>query len=56
MRPRQAWAAWERPLAHAAYWERTLYNAVLGTQRGANPGETTSSNDHQPVHLPLITP
>lgn len=33
------WAAWERPLEHAAYYERTLYNAVLGTQRGANPGE-----------------
>ena len=33
------WAAWERPLRHAAYYERTLYNAVLGTQRGRNPGE-----------------
>ena len=26
-------------LRHAAYYERTLYNAVLGTQRGTNPGE-----------------
>ena len=33
------WAAWERPLEHAAYYERTLFNAVLGTQRGAKPGE-----------------
>ena len=33
------WAAWDRPLQHAGYYERTLYNAVLGTQRGSNPGE-----------------
>ena len=26
-------------IRHAAYYERTLYNAVLGTQRGTQPGE-----------------
>jgi hypothetical protein len=34
--PRGAWA---RKGAHAAYYERTLYNAVLGTQRGTRPGQ-----------------
>lgn len=33
------WASWERALSHASYQERTLYNAVLGTQRGSNPGQ-----------------
>lgn len=33
------WAAWDRPIAHASYYERTLYNAVLGTQRGTHPGQ-----------------
>ena len=32
-------SAWDRPLQHATYYERTLYNAVLGTQRGSEPGE-----------------
>ena len=32
------WAAWGRALAHAEYYERTMYNAVLGTQRGTKPG------------------
>ena len=33
------WASSERLLRHASYYERTLYNAVLGTQRGHHPGE-----------------
>ena len=41
------WTSWtatlrggaKRALAHAEYYERTLYNAVLGTQRGTNPGQ-----------------
>ena len=32
-------SAWSRKGAHAAYYERTLYNAVLGTQRGTRPGQ-----------------
>ena len=37
--PADGGAASERVLRHAAYLERTLYNAVLGTQRGTLPGQ-----------------